>query len=30
MDYVTYEMLFAFTMVLISVAGLAISSHKKK
>lgn len=29
-QYVTYEMLFAFTMVLVSVATYAITSHKKK
>ncbi len=30
MEYVTYEMLFAFTMVLLAVATFAINAHKKK
>lgn len=30
MGYVTYEMLFAFTMVLIALATYVRNSHKKK
>ncbi len=30
MSYVTYEMLFAFTMVLLAVATYARNSHNKK